>query len=41
LPPEQALVETLFVRRHDSYVSSAMTAFLDMAKLRAELPLVA
>jgi LysR family transcriptional regulator, cell division regulator len=41
LPAEQALVETLFVRRHDSYVSSAMTAFLDMAKLRDKVPMAA
>jgi DNA-binding transcriptional LysR family regulator len=32
LAPDQAYVETLFVRRHDTYVSSAMTAFLDMAR---------
>lgn len=32
LPPEQARVETLLVRRHDAYVSSALTAFLDMAR---------
>lgn len=31
LPPEQAQVETLFVRRTDSYVSSALSAFLDLA----------
>ncbi len=32
LPPEQARVETLLVRRHNAYVSSALTAFLDMAR---------
>lgn len=34
LPPERALVDTLFVRRKDAYVSSAMSAFLDMARPR-------
>ena len=28
LPPEEALVETLFIRRHDAYRSSALAAFL-------------
>lgn len=32
LPPKRAQVETLFVRRRDSYLSSAMTAFLDLAR---------
>ncbi|WP_414440414.1 LysR substrate-binding domain-containing protein [Burkholderia sp. 22PA0099] len=32
LPRELAHVETMFVRREDTYVSSAMTAFLEMAK---------
>jgi DNA-binding transcriptional LysR family regulator len=32
LPREQARVETLFVRRRDAYVSSAMDAFLAMAR---------
>ena len=32
LPPEQAQVDTLFIRRHDAYVSSALAAFLEMAK---------
>lgn len=32
LPPERAQVETLFVRRTDAYVSSAMSAFLDAAR---------
>jgi DNA-binding transcriptional LysR family regulator len=31
LAPEQAQVETLFVRRTDAYVSSALSAFLDLA----------
>ncbi|WP_448950708.1 LysR family transcriptional regulator [Labrys neptuniae] len=30
VPPERAEVDTLFVRRADGYVSSAMSAFLDM-----------
>jgi DNA-binding transcriptional LysR family regulator len=30
--PERAQVETLFIRRHDGYVSSAMTAFLEIAR---------
>jgi hypothetical protein len=28
LPAAEALVDTLFVRRHDAFVSSALTAFL-------------
>ncbi len=32
LPPEDALVETVFVRRHDAYVSSALAAFLARAR---------
>jgi LysR family transcriptional regulator, cell division regulator len=32
LPRRRAQVETLFIRRHDAYVSSAMTAFLAVAK---------
>ena len=35
LAPDKAQVETLFIRRHDAYVSSAMHAFVDIA--RAEL----
>lgn len=34
IPAEQAQVETLFVRRSDAYVSSAMSAFLDLARSR-------
>ncbi len=30
--PEIADVETLFIRRHDAYVSSAMRAFVDLAR---------
>jgi LysR family transcriptional regulator, cell division regulator len=32
LPRDRARVETLFIRRKDGYASSAMTAFLEMAK---------
>ena len=32
LDPEKAQVETLFIRRHDAYVSSAMRAFIDVAR---------
>jgi DNA-binding transcriptional LysR family regulator len=32
LPREQARVETLFIRRNDAYVSSALDAFLSMAR---------
>ncbi|HYH18185.1 MAG TPA: LysR family transcriptional regulator [Azospirillum sp.] len=32
LPPAQAHVETVFVRRRDGYVSSALAAFLDHAR---------
>lgn len=32
LPPTESLVETVFVRRHDGHVSSALRAFLDAAR---------
>ncbi|MDR3408598.1 MAG: LysR substrate-binding domain-containing protein [Methylovirgula sp.] len=32
LPPRRAQAETLFVHRHDAYLSSALTAFLDLAR---------
>ena len=32
IAPEKAHVETLFVRRHDAYVSSAMQAFIEAAR---------
>lgn len=32
LPPAEANVETVFVRRHDGHVSSALAAFLDCAR---------
>lgn len=34
LPPEKAHVETLFIRRRDAYVSSAMVAFVKAARSR-------
>jgi DNA-binding transcriptional LysR family regulator len=36
IAPEKAQVETLFVRRHDAYVSSAMSAFVDVARSQLE-----
>ncbi|UGV24836.1 LysR family transcriptional regulator [Rhodopseudomonas boonkerdii] len=40
LPSNAGHVATLFVRRHDGFVSSAMTAFLQLTRSRAnELPL--
>ena len=32
LPPDDAIVETLFIRRHDCYVTSAMTAFMQLVR---------
>lgn len=32
IAPEKAHVETLFIRRHDAYVSSAMQAFVEVAR---------
>jgi DNA-binding transcriptional LysR family regulator len=29
LPPDEAMVNTVFIRRRDSFVSSAQAAFLD------------
>ena len=34
LPHDEGHVDTLFVRRHDAFVSSAMTAFLELARSR-------
>jgi DNA-binding transcriptional LysR family regulator len=39
--PEVAHVETLFIRRHDSYVSSAMQAFIDVARSEFDALMVA
>jgi DNA-binding transcriptional LysR family regulator len=40
LPPGEAIVETLFIRRRDGFLSSAMRAFLESARLpQAERPL--
>ncbi|WP_454689427.1 LysR family transcriptional regulator [Achromobacter aloeverae] len=38
LPAQQARVETLFVRRQDAYVSSALTAFLDILRVLHKRP---
>ncbi len=32
LPPEEAQVETVFIRHRDAFVSSAQAAFLDCAR---------
>ena len=32
LPPEEATVDTLFIRRRDGYVTSALTAFMHMVR---------
>jgi DNA-binding transcriptional LysR family regulator len=32
ISPETAHVETLFVRRHDAYISSAMRAFVEVSR---------
>lgn len=31
LQPEERMIDTVFVRRHDIYVSSALQAYLDFA----------
>ncbi|WP_144156648.1 LysR family transcriptional regulator [Paraburkholderia sp. BCC1885] len=41
LAPEKAHVETLFVRRHDAYVSSAMQAFIEIARSEQDPLMVA
>ncbi|WP_096702101.1 LysR family transcriptional regulator [Magnetospirillum sp. 15-1] len=33
LPPDEAMVDTVFIRRRDSFVSSAQAAFLDHVKI--------
>ena len=38
IPSDLSRVETLFIQRSDAYVSSAMSAFLDLAKSRATEP---
>lgn len=35
IPPDLGLVETLFIRRHDVYVSSSMAAFLEVVRRAA------
>ena len=32
LPPQEAIVDTLFIRRRDGDVSSALSAFMDMVR---------
>ena len=32
ISPEKAGVETLFIRRHDAYISSAMRAFVEVSR---------
>ena len=34
LPKSEALVQTLFIRRHDAFSSSALAAFLDCARAK-------
>ena len=41
LPPADARVETLFVRRRDGFVSSALAAFLDAARRRLSVRKIA
>jgi hypothetical protein len=41
LAPDKARVETVFIRRRDGYVSSAMTAFLDIVRPRSMSALAA
>ena len=41
LAPEFAEVQTVFIRRTDAYVSSALSAFLQIVRPDAELHLAA
>ena len=41
LEPEFAEVQTVFIRRKDGYVSSALTAFLGIVRPDAELHIAA
>lgn len=36
LPPEQAMVETLFIQRRDAYMSSALKTFIDLARQKTQ-----
>lgn len=36
LPPEQAMVETLFIQRRDAYMSSALKTFIDLARRKTQ-----
>jgi DNA-binding transcriptional LysR family regulator len=40
LPPQDAQVETVFIRRRDAYCSSALGAFLDLVRSSREVELV-
>jgi hypothetical protein len=37
LPPKEALVETVFIRRRDAFISSALDCFLRCARQRPVL----
>jgi hypothetical protein len=41
LDPEFAEVQTVFIRRKDAYVSSALSAFLQIVRPATELPIAA
>jgi hypothetical protein len=41
LPPDEATVDTQFIRRRDGYVTSALSAFMDMARARSSLTMQA
>jgi DNA-binding transcriptional LysR family regulator len=41
LPPDEATVDTLFIRRRDGYVTSALSAFMDMVRARSSLTMQA
>jgi hypothetical protein len=39
LPPDEAMVDTLFIRRRDGYVTSALRAFTDLMRGCAAEPI--
>jgi DNA-binding transcriptional LysR family regulator len=41
LPPHEAIVDTLFIRRHDGYTSSALSAFVAMVRAAVVEPIQA
>jgi DNA-binding transcriptional LysR family regulator len=41
LPSDEATVDTLFIRRRDGYVTSALSAFMDMVRARSSLTMQA